>query len=412
MMTELKRLTTTISFLTLILAGCPSEAQKPKTAPASSTPTAAAPAAASSSNAPLEIEMLSYGALDKIMDKIATYACKNASDASSYGGIVVLDAPALQALQAYDGFTVNVKALNDAFAMMQGTAGAGSGIDDFADITSAVATAATASTSEMSFTFTIQDPTAALVMLHHLQSQKSPACKPAAYAGVYGASEAGVPTLNGTKLLSASAQLKDLAGKRIDALKGISDAGQGTTKALIDKGGCAPVPTGSTTVVTTSPPYQLFPIQAADPCFAAFTNLDNSYNTFLQSLSGINAATNQPVLSSVLQGYHLRAALASGTTAKPLLGIYVNIAAAGGTQQDRKNLLTAVITGDWIRYSGGASVNVIVFKIANGATAQADQSQILYSDLLRYRTPLGHIKSPGKYDNAPEAGDNLDSVPK
>jgi hypothetical protein len=57
------------------------------------------------------------------------------------------------------------------------------------------------------------------------------------------------------------------------------------------------------------------------------------------------------------------------------------------------------------------SVNVIVFKIANGATPQADQSAILYSDLLRYRTPLGHIKKPAQYDNAPEAGDNLNFVP-
>jgi hypothetical protein len=407
MMTELKRVLTTISILTLILAGRPSDAQKSKAPAASSTTAPTAPAATSSSNAPLEIEMLSYGALDKIMDKIAVFACNNASDTSSYGGIVVLDAPALQALQAYDGFTVNVKALNDAFAVMQGTAGAGSGIDDFADITSAVTAAATASTAETSFSFTIQDPTAALVMLHHLQSQKSPACKPAAYAGVYGANEAAVPSLYNAKILSASAQLKALAGKRIDALKGISDAGQGTTKALRDKGGCAPVPTTAPAVGSLS----LSQLSQADPCFAAFTNLDNSYNTFLQSLSGTNAATNQPVLSSILQGYHLRAALASGTTAKPLLGIYLNISAAGGTQQDRKNLFTSIFTGDLIRYSGGVSVNVIVFKIANGATAQTDQSQILYSDLLRYRTPLGHIKSPGKYDNAPEAGDNLKSVP-
>ena len=90
----------------------------------------------------------------------------------------------------------------------------------------------------------------------------------------------------------------------------------------------------------------------------------------------------------------------------------MNISAAGGTQQVRKNLLTAVFTGDWIRYSGGVSVNVIIFKIANGKTAQTDNSAILYSDLVRYRTPLGHIKKPAQYDNAPEAGDNLNSVPQ
>jgi hypothetical protein len=94
-----------------------------------------------------------------------------------------------------------------------------------------------------------------------------------------------------------------------------------------------------------------------------------------------------------------------------LLGIYLSISAAGGTQQDRKNLLTSLFTGDWIRYSGGVSVNVIVFKIANGKTAKEDKSAILLSDLIRYRIPLGHVKKPGGYDHAAEAGDNLTSIP-
>ena len=406
MMTELKRVHVTIAVLTLIFTSSPANAQKSKASASTAAPASAAPAATSTSNAPLEIEMLSYGALDKIIEKIATYACNTAYPGGPYNGVVVLDAPALQALQAYDGFSVNAKALAVNFAAMQGTSGGGSGIDDFADITSAVSAAATASTSETSFSFTIQDPTAALVMLHHLQSQTSSVCKTAAYAGVYGADEATPQTLHGVTITSTSDQLKGLAMLRINALKAIMTAGQSTAPATRNAAGCAPVPSQALVAGTT-----FYPFPAQDPCLTAFSNLDTSYNTFLQSLSGANAATNQPVLSSVMQGYHLRAALASGTTAKPLLGIYVNIAAAGGTQQDRKNLITAVITGDWIRYSGGVSVNVIVFKIANGATAQTDQSLILYSDLLRYRTPLGHVKSPARYDNAPEAGDNLNSVP-
>lgn len=404
MMTELKHVLAAIPVLTLIFTTSPAAAQKSKAAASSTTAAAAAPAATSTSNAPLEVEMLSYGALDKIMEKIAVYACTT-TPGGPYNGVVVLDAPALQALQAYDGFSVNAKALAVNFAAMQGAAGAGSGIDDFADITSAVSAAATASTSETSFSFTIQDPTAALVMLHHLQSQTTSVCKTAAYAGVYGADEASPPTLHGTAIISTSDQLNGLAKLRVNALKAISNAGQDPPGAARNQAGCAPVPSSATAA------NSLYPIASSDPCVTAFNNLDTSYNTFLQSLSGTNAATNQPVLSSVMQGYHLRAALASGTIVKPLLGIYVNIAAAGGTQQDRKNLLTAVFTGDWIRYSGGVSVNVIVFKIANGATAQTDQSQILYSDLLRYRTPLGHIKSPAEYDKAPEAGDNLKSIP-
>jgi hypothetical protein len=95
-----------------------------------------------------------------------------------------------------------------------------------------------------------------------------------------------------------------------------------------------------------------------------------------------------------------------------MLGIYVSISAAGGTQQVRKNLITALFTGDWIRYSGGVSVNIIVFQIANGATANEDKSEILLSDLIRYRTPLGSVKTPNGYDHAPEAGDNLSKIPE
>jgi hypothetical protein len=404
MMTKLKRLLTTISILALIFAGRPGDAQKTKAA--ASTPAPAVQAATASSNAPLEIEMLSYGALDKIMEKIAVSACKTAPIGGAYSGIVVLDTPALQALQAYDGFSVNASALAAAFAAMQGSAGAGSGIDDFADITNAVVAAATASTSETSFSFTIQDPTAALVMLHHLESQKNPACQTADYAGVYGANEAAHPALHGAAITSVSDQLSGLATLRIGALQAIAAAGQSAAGAAArNAAGCAPIP-------NLAPVNNFYPVPAQDPCFAAFSTLDGSYNIFLQGLSGANAATNQPVLSSILQGYRLRAALASATNANPLLGIYVNISAAGGTQQDRKNLFTAVFTGDWIRYSGGVSVNVIVFKIANGTTPQTDQSAILYSGLLRYRTPLGHIKKPAKYDGAAEAGDNLDSVPQ
>jgi hypothetical protein len=95
-----------------------------------------------------------------------------------------------------------------------------------------------------------------------------------------------------------------------------------------------------------------------------------------------------------------------------MLGIYISVAAAGGTQQDRKNLLTNLFTGDWIRYSGGVSVNLIVVQVASGKTAKDDNSRILLSDLIRYRTPLGKIKKPNGYDNSAEAGDNLSKIPE
>jgi hypothetical protein len=124
----------------------------------------------------------------------------------------------------------------------------------------------------------------------------------------------------------------------------------------------------------------------------------------LSTLSSPNATTGQPLLSSAEQGYPIRALIASAKD-KPILGVYLSVAAAGGTQQDRKNLITAVITGDWIRYSGGVSVNVIVFRIAN------DSSSILYSNLLRFRSPLTKIAKPSNYNKSDNAGDNLDDLP-
>lgn len=83
----------------------------------------------------------------------------------------------------------------------------------------------------------------------------------------------------------------------------------------------------------------------------------------------------------------------------------MNIAAAGGTQQDRKNLLTNLFTGDWIRYSGGVSMNFVVFEIAG------DSSKVRISDIVRYRTPLGKIHAPAGYSKDANNGDNLETIP-
>ena len=372
---------------------------------------ATAPAAATASTAPFEVEMLSYGALDKIMDKLSDYACKAQPTIAktSYGSVVVLDSPALQALQAYDAFSVNAKAIASGFSAMQAPSAAGAGIDDFADITNAVVAAAVSSTSETSFSFTIQDPTAAIVLLNHLRTRDS-VCKSAYYAGVYAVDEANKPQFHGVEISSVSDQLNALAGLRIGALSAIMTAGEGNTTALRNAAGCAPLPSGTSALAVGGAP--LYSFAAQDPCVTAFNNLDGSYNAFLQGLSTPNSTTGAPALSSILQGFRLRALFASATVDHPMLGIYVNISAAGGTQQVRKNLITAVFTGDWIRYSGGVSVNVIVFQIANGATAKQDKSEILLSDLIRYRTPLGSVKKPNDYDHAAEAGDNLSKIPE
>jgi hypothetical protein len=434
-----------------------------------STGQSASPSAGTS-NAPFEVEMLAYGALDQIYDKLATYACSvspappvvgtvNTSEKTvtwisgptfrgkktgglitingvaytidsvtdpkqlvlttsagtqtsaefSFGGakpfskVLVLDTPTLQSLGAFDAFYANAQALESAFNSMTANGGAGSGIDDFADVTNAVAAAATASTSETAFTFTIQDPTAAIALLHHLQGNANNICKTAYYAGVY-----TVDQIGGVEINTVSSELGDLANTRSQALAAIMPDRDANgvfkpNKKTVPCGATATpigVAAGSgggaaTTVLTVS---------SSDPCITAFNNLDTTYNSFLAGLSTPNTTTGSPALMSILQGYRLRALFETATDDAPMLGIYLSVAAAGGTQQDRKNLLTNLFTGDWIRYSGGVSVNIIVFQVAE------KNSKILFSDLVRYRTPLGNIKKPKGYNHQAQAGDNLNSV--
>src|SRR5580658_3206706 len=162
-------------------------------APAASSPSTPSQGA-TASNAPFEVEMLSYGSLDQIMEQVADYACGLGSDAKK---VVVLDGPALQSLEAFDSFYVNAEALTSAFESMTSDAGA-AGVDDFADITNAVVAAATSSTSESSSSFTISDPTAALVLLQHLRQQTGvSSCLRPYYAGVYAIDAANPPLING-----------------------------------------------------------------------------------------------------------------------------------------------------------------------------------------------------------------------
>jgi len=427
--------------------------------PASASP-ASSPSAsgATASNAPVEVEWLAYSALDKVMQKVADYSCGKIGDSDK---VVVLDSPALQALQAYDSFYAQAESLNAAFADMAPRSGAGGGIDDFADITGAVSAAAVATTSETSFNFTIQDPTAAIVLLGKLRKKDPKGCTNAYYAGVYGVADAEKPnvnaflyqspkedaapevkaqgptkTLSTKKLPSVPEELNALAAAREQTLltilgklssasplacKAIANPPQGSTS--LPAGWTPPIPAGWTPPTpptggwtsptppaagSTAPAPPPTTVSSTDPCVSAFNNLDGSYNSFLTALSTPNSTTGQSAVSAAKQGYGLRALFQSASDAKKVLGIYVSIAAAGGTQQDRKNLITALVTGDWIRYSGGVSVNVIVFEMAG---KNSTSSTILFSDLVRFRTPLTTIKAPSDKKDLDE-GDNLKVLDK
>jgi hypothetical protein len=381
----------------------PTQAQKkgtsqptsPSSSPAASP--SSSPSTGSATSGPFEEQVLAYGSLEQIFGKLAPYACGVATQKNA-NGILVLDSATLQALQAFDSFYTNAEALSIAFRKMAAKSGAGAaGIDAFADITSAVATAATASNTETSSSFTISDPSAALVLLGQMQKIKG--CPAQLYGGVYSVGAGGVK-VGGKTLNSVETEIESLAQDRIDALKAVHpiDANGKVQANPTVPCQATPTPTGSGTNTVLA-------VGSQDACIAAFNTLDATYNALLTNLSSTNASTGQPALTSVLQGYRLRELFAEASAAAPKLGVYVNVAAAAGTQQDRKNLLTNLFTGDFIRYSGGVCVNTIVFLIAS------ENSSILYSDLLRYRTPLKQIGKPKNYDGKPNAGDNLYSIP-
>jgi len=405
-------------------------AQKKGAGAAAASPSAASasPSAssASPSSAPVEVEWLAYSSLDKVLDKLATYACGTDPAKVDATKVVILDPPAIQALQAYDSFYDQAESLIDAFADMAPTSGAGGSVDDFADVTGAVSAAAVASTSETSSSFTIQDPTAAIVLLGKLRNSTSKTCRTAYYSGVYTVSEiSGRPDVAADlytapddgksaeekekeltkqpatkKLLTVPEELEALATQRRQTLLTILGQKKNASP-FVCRGIATPIPGPNPAAQGQAPAATA--ISSSDPCVTAFNNLDATYNAFLTALSTPNSTTGQPFVSAAKQGYHLRAILKAATDQAPVLGIYLSMAASGGTQQDRKNLLTAVFTGDWIRYSGGVSVNIIVFEEAGKTSAN---SKVLFSDLVRFRTPLKTINAPSD-KTCLNSGDNL-----
>jgi hypothetical protein len=183
-------------------------------------------------------------------------------------------------------------------------AAAAGGVDTFADITNAVAAVLIASNTQTASTITIQDASAALKLSSYL-TQDCGGNAEVVYPSIYGG---------------------DLTG-----IEGIFTALAAARQAALDN---LPAPAA----VANAP---------APPEVAAFNNLDTSYNNFLQSWFAINSSTGQSGLAPIVQGYGLRQLLQSAN--RQIYEVYVNVAAAGGTQRVIKNAITALLTGDWSR---------------------------------------------------------------
>jgi hypothetical protein len=174
---------------------------------------------------------------------------------------------------------------------------------------------------------------------------------------------------------------------------------QAVSKTDATKFGIAIVTVGNSSLANT------------DARFSILQDLNTQYDLLFASLLGASSVATANVAGTAPAGI---TSLAQGADLGMRLGrhntyvLYADVLAAGGTQIDRKNLLTVLFTGDWISYSGGLVVNV--------ALTETDDNSLIFADTLRYRTapwpPWGTMRHPerSKKVEKTNAGDNARTI--
>ena len=249
---------------------------------------------------------------------------------------------------------------------------------------SGLVTALGATTANNASTFTIQDSTVAVSLAHQLQR-----CQPA-------------PTLVYYPLFGSSVN-PDRANLVTDTLSNLNKVRKKVQDQVLKP---QLIPTQS-----NPNPQKPTPVPSTDAKFTILQDLNTQYDQLFTSLlapsvqaSGATVGTAPAGITSVVQGADLENRLQQPNT----YVLYANVVAAGGTQIDRKNLLTVLFTGDWISYSGGVVVNV--------ALTKSDDNLLVFADTLRYRTapwlPFATMRHPKQAKNVEDAssGDNALSL--
>lgn len=392
-MNKIGRALISIGLIPILASAAMSQGKKGPTAPASiPSPAASAP---SSSNAPFESQMLAFGGLNIIAANVAGTVCKNAEDGTT---VVIYDQTSFASIQAYEAFVANIRVLFASYQTLitpptaatndteENTYGIGlsSTIDPFSDATSLLSALAVASNTESAGAITIPDSAMAISLTKQFRNADS--CKNKNLKIIY-------PPLFGSGSTSdyASADLQSEI-KKLDKIRRRAQVQvDGLNAAFIKEHG-----TGSTgDVVLTS----------------ALTDINGLYDAFMNSLLQVSPSSGIIGSAAVIQGYQLAVALrgpkvtvtaSNGnetvTYPHPAYVLLASIASAGGTQHNHKNIWTALWSGDKITYSGGLVVNVALWKSLD--------SQPIYVDVLRYRSPLTRISSPSNTANVAD-GDNL-----
>jgi hypothetical protein len=125
--------------------------------------------------------------------------------------------------------------------------------------------------------------------------------------------------------------------------------------------------------------------------YLALTGATGLVNQFL-STYGLPSSTS-PVapLGGVLAGAQLMTLL--NKTNPDTYIVFWEASAAGGTQRDRKNLITNVFTGDWISYSGGVVLSFGMIDARTG-TLVAPVVHRLMSPYTTIAAPPDSIANP------------------
>lgn len=339
----------------------------------------------STGTAYFETQMLAYGAVNQLSSSIAAEVCKIPQGST----VILFDQASFQNLQMWQSFQAGAALLAGAYntlyqrsetptqqdqklqdqiqSFSQGPSWAGA--TEFGAL-SGLVTALSASTANNASTFTIQDSTLAVSIAHQLKRCPS---APAlvyyplfgSYVDAAGSSHRVHDTMEKLNSVRAAVQQQVLARDRQTSIGSV----------------------------------------------AVLQDLNQQYDQLFTSLlvptaqvAGATAGTAPVGITSLIQGADLEYRLQQPNT----FILYADVVAAGGTQIDRKNLLTVLFTGDWISYSGGL--------IANVALTKSSDNSLIFSDTLRYRTarwlPFATVSHPIIRPNVEmtNSGDNLSSI--
>jgi hypothetical protein len=404
-MSQSRRFTATIAALLLALgATFPSDicAQKSGASPAQGQVAGGAAGQTGGGSTPyFETQMLAYGGANQLSEAVAQEVCKSI-DPTTQPTVVIFDQTSFQNLQAWQSFVTSALVLEKAYgtllqpqvvsrvlppppshgpflSLFPITSGS-----DFASLVTALAS----STTNTASAFTIPDSAMAVSLAHQFPRVKDCAQVNLIYYPLF--------------------------GSYVDP----KDAGNKVTSVLANINKLRNYIQLNVTFSSNN-----------DPRFLLYTDLNNQYDQLLKSISsssgsgqGAQSAGGQstpggasgagsPTTSaststgsstgstSLIQGAELNDLLMQDNT----YILYADVVAAGGTQRDRKNIIT-LLTGDWISYSGGLIVNV--------ALINSSDTSLIFSDTLRYRTGNHHLSNPvesSQIENT-NAGENEASI--